>query len=49
MVTNVNAKSNYDWLHNDKALGFQKYGNKNKKSKYNVCIDTKILQLGTVM
>jgi len=36
--TNVYAKSNYDWLCIDKALGFRKSDNDNSnKSKYNVC------------
>jgi len=39
MVTNICAKSNYDRLRTDKALGFRKSDNKNKnkmKSKNNV-------------
>ena len=40
MVANVCAKSNYDWLRIDKALGFQKSDNnkkyKNRKSRNNV-------------
>jgi len=44
MVTNVCAKSNYDRLRIDKALGFRKYDNKkneniNNKSKNNVHSD----------
>ena len=44
MVTNVCVKSNGDRLHIDKALGFWKSDNnnkkhKNKKSKNNVCSD----------
>jgi len=33
MVTNVYAKSNYDWLRINKALGFVKFTDNNKKKR----------------